>query len=229
MNKYVILFSKQGYVRYTSHLDMLRLFERAFKRADIRLAYSQGFNPHPKISFGQPLSLGYTASAEMIEFEMAEPAMTSEIVEKLRPQMPEGIGIEKCTALPDELTKSLASMTVAAEYTITMPVEGMMPDEMPVEEMTERYLAQESIVVLKKTKKHKEGVETDIRKMIRGLTSEVVNNKIFLKTTLDAGSDSNLNPDHIVKTYLKFTGFPVEPEDVMINRDRIVLSRELSI
>ena len=48
-NKYVIRFSKTGYVKYTSHLDLLRMFKRAFKKAELGLAYSQGFNPHPKM------------------------------------------------------------------------------------------------------------------------------------------------------------------------------------
>ena len=64
MYKYTIVFSKTGLVKYISHLDMLRLFKRAFRRAGIELAYSQGFNPHPKMGFAQPLSLGYEAEAE---------------------------------------------------------------------------------------------------------------------------------------------------------------------
>ena len=51
-NKYVIRFSKTGYVKYTSHLDLLRMFKRAFKKAELGLAYSQGFNPHPKMTAG---------------------------------------------------------------------------------------------------------------------------------------------------------------------------------
>ena len=57
MGQYAIKFSKQGFICYTSHLDLLRLFKRAFKKAGIKLAYSQGFNPHPKMGFAQPLVL----------------------------------------------------------------------------------------------------------------------------------------------------------------------------
>ena len=60
MSKYIVEFSKTGAMCYISHLDMMRLFNRLFKRADIRLAYSKGFNPHPKMGFAQPLSLGYS-------------------------------------------------------------------------------------------------------------------------------------------------------------------------
>ena len=54
MSKYILTFEKSGYIRYTSHLDMVRLFQRAIRRSGIILAYSQGFNPHPKMSFSVP-------------------------------------------------------------------------------------------------------------------------------------------------------------------------------
>ena len=72
MNRYFMIFSKTGYIKYISHLDMLRLFKRAFKRTGIALEFSHGFNPHPKMGFAQPLSLGYTSLGEYIEFETVE-------------------------------------------------------------------------------------------------------------------------------------------------------------
>ena len=67
--RYVIKFSKGGYAKYTSHLDLLRFFKRAFRKTGVDLKYSQGFNPHPKLSFAQPLSLGYLGDNELVEFE----------------------------------------------------------------------------------------------------------------------------------------------------------------
>ena len=72
MFKYVMTFSKTGTICYTSHLDLMRMFKRAFKRGGIKLAYSQGFNPHPKLGFAQPLSLGYEGMKELMEFETVE-------------------------------------------------------------------------------------------------------------------------------------------------------------
>ena len=59
--KYRLQFSKEGETKYVSHLDLVRLFTRAFKRAELPLAYSEGFNPHPKMSIGLPLSVGVTS------------------------------------------------------------------------------------------------------------------------------------------------------------------------
>ena len=72
MYKYAVGFSKTGTICYTSHLDIMRLFNCVIKRAGIKLAYSHGFNPHPKMVFAQPLSLGYTGLNEYIEIETTE-------------------------------------------------------------------------------------------------------------------------------------------------------------
>ena len=76
--KYVIRFQKTGVICYTSHLDIMKVFKRSFKRAGIRLAYSQGFNPHPKMGFAQPLSLGYESMDEYIEFETVDEILAAE-------------------------------------------------------------------------------------------------------------------------------------------------------
>lgn len=73
--RYVIKFSKGGYAKYTSHLDLLRFFKRAFRKTGVDLKYSQGFNPHPKLSFAQPLSLGYLGDNELVELRQI-PART---------------------------------------------------------------------------------------------------------------------------------------------------------
>ncbi|MDD4201138.1 MAG: TIGR03936 family radical SAM-associated protein, partial [Eubacteriales bacterium] len=116
--KYIINFKKTGVICYTSHLDILKVFKRSFKRAGIKLAYSQGFNPHPKIGFAQPLSLGYEAYDEYMEFETADDydgngSVT--LLESLKTIMPDGLTLVSIREA-SELKKTLASMTVAAEY-----------------------------------------------------------------------------------------------------------------
>ena len=87
--KYVIKFEKTGVICYTSHLDILKVFKRSFKRADIRLDYSKGFNPHPKMGFAQPLSLGYSGYCEYLEFETIDESKSpEEIISLMRAIMP---------------------------------------------------------------------------------------------------------------------------------------------
>lgn len=121
MSKYIIEFTKTGTICYTSHLDLMRIFKRAFKRSGIALGYSQGFNPHPKMGFAQPLSLGYWGMQEYIEFETADPWNPSDLMQRLATALPEGIDLKNCLNA-DELKKTLSAHTVSAEYMIEIPV-----------------------------------------------------------------------------------------------------------
>ena len=97
--KFIIKFSKSGYAKYTSHLDLLRFFKRAFRKSGVALKYSQGFNPHPKLGFAQPLSLGYSSSCELLEFETADNLNAEDICEAITKEMPEGLEIQWCREL----------------------------------------------------------------------------------------------------------------------------------
>ena len=123
MSKYIIGFSKTGTICYTSHLDLMRIWKRAFKRTGIALAYSQGFNPHPKMGFAQPLSLGYWGMEEYIEFETLDEYTADQLLQRLAPGLPEGIELKQCMGA-GHLTKTLASHTVAAQYMIEVPMRG---------------------------------------------------------------------------------------------------------
>ena len=165
MNRYVLKFAKEGYSRFTSHLDMLRLFKRAFKRSGISLVYSQGFNPHPKLGFAQPLSLGYTSVCELLEFETEDAYNPDQIKDFLAPIMPEGITILQCSPMAKEI-KSLASSAVAAEYRVLFPVKRSDRD---YEGILKDYLAQDQIMAEKRQKKTKKMVSADIRPKIRDI------------------------------------------------------------
>ena len=83
MSEYIIEFSKTGTICFTSHLDMMRIFKRVFKRTGVALAYSQGYNPHPKMGFAQPLSLGYWGMKEYFECETAGEWENDQLLQRL--------------------------------------------------------------------------------------------------------------------------------------------------
>ncbi len=121
MSKYIIEFSKLGLMKYTSHLDMIRLFKRTFKKANIKLVHSQGFNPHPKMAFVLPLSLGYESNCELLEFEVERTELTIlEIKERMNDLLPEGISINSIRL--DEKNENLSGRVSEAEYIIGFPV-----------------------------------------------------------------------------------------------------------
>ena len=149
MPRYVMKFSKGGYTKYISHLDLLRVFKRAFKVMGLDIRYSQGYNPHPKMGFAQPLSLGYSSRAEYLEFETVDPHDPKEILDLFSGKLPEDVEILDLFRFDDEV-KSLAAETVACRYLIFIPTEL---DEAAWKDILDSYLSRTSIKAMKKMKK----------------------------------------------------------------------------
>ena len=224
MSKYIIRFAKEGYMKYTSHLDMLRLFQRAFKRCDITMAHSQGFNPHPKMGFAQPLSLGYTAADEILEFETVEDFLPVDIKNAVSEIMPQGLIIKACSRLTDNV-KSLAAIVDEAEYTVVFPVKANSADYAKI---LSDYLAQNSIKAYKRQKKTKKMVEVDIRSKIRNIQL-IEGENLTLKLVLDCGSTSNLSPEQVISSFMEFANLGIERYDVEVERTKISFDRKLHI
>ncbi len=204
-SRYVLKFTKRGYAKYTSHLDLLRFFKRAFRKTGVTLRYSQGFNPHPKMSFAQPLSLGYSSGCEYLEFETELFHGEKELLDLLAPQMPEGMEIQWCKELKADV-KSLAGAADSARYRVWIPFEM---DEDLLKKKGEEYLAQEEIVTLKRQKKDKKMAPVDIKNMIRGFQTCSKEGQIVLDLHLDCGSISNCSPELVITSFCQFTDIGV--------------------
>ena len=96
---YRLEFSKKGLLRYISHLDLLRLFQRAVRRAEIPVVFSQGFHPIPKIKFERALKLGVESESEKLFLRLYIPLAPEELVTRLNSQLPPGIQIQKVSKL----------------------------------------------------------------------------------------------------------------------------------
>lgn len=219
MSQYIIKFSKEGYICYTSHLDLLRLFKRALKKADIRIAYSQGFNPHPKMGFAQPLSLGYSSTSEYLEFETLEDYEPSWLCDALQNQMPEGIRIFHCNRAEGG-KKSLAARTEAAEYIIGIPLN--QPLKKDSHQLCRDYLAQREIKAFKKQKKTKTLKEVDIKGQIRELIFTVEKQSLLITALLDSGSESNLSPELLITSILNFLKLSDRRAEIRVMRTELI-------
>lgn len=221
--RYVIQFSKQGNMRYISHLDLLRLFKRSFKRVGIKLLHSQGFNPHPKMSFVQPLSLGYTSTSEYLEVETMEGFTDEEIVSRLCQAMPPGIGILSCHSLP-ATKRTLAAMVEFGRYHLAYSLEGSDTEAGNGQWTTQliAFLKQDEIIVSKKQKKTKKMVDQDIRSMIYSAepeSGEVDCKNIMLVIMVRAGSNCNLNPEVFFRAFCEFASIPFNKELLRVERE----------
>ncbi len=221
-------FDKKGTICYISHLDVMRMFKRLFKRAGIQLAYSQGFNPHPKMGFAQPLSLGYEATEEYIEFETVEDWNPDDIYKRMSEIMADGITLKYCKPM-DHIRKSLSALTVASLYTARVPV----ADEIDGEELARKYLDQDRIITLKKQKnkkkKKRELKEVDIKPMIQMLNFTWEGGILTMRMLLDQGSVSNLSPELVITTFLEFARLDVARSEISVTRDKIIFEDGVEI
>ncbi len=233
--KYIIEFSKTGTICYISHLDIMRVFKRAFNKAHIGLAYSQGFNPHPKLGFAQPLSLGYLGMKEYMEFETTGEEITGEkILGDLKEIMPAGLELRRIIAA-DWLRKTLAAETIAAEYLIDIPVKELPRSEsgkeMNGEAMWHSYMDRSEILAWKKQKKKPEPVQINIRSKIRALTFTPVEDgeeeRIIVNALLDSGSESNLSPELVIATVAENFSLDMDRAEINVMRKRIIFTKDV--
>ena len=112
-------FEKGEAVRFVSHLDIQRTFQRAFRRANIPLAYSQGFNPHPLLSFATALSLGYTSEAEWFDVKLAQDMCSDAFRDAVNAVLPGGFRILEAAAAAEGLS-ALTALMAAASYTLSL-------------------------------------------------------------------------------------------------------------
>lgn len=142
-------FTKQEPVKFVSHLDMQRLFQRAFRRAGLPLAYSQGFNPHPLLSFATALSVGYTSDCEYFDITLSEPVSPDEFAERVNAVLPSGVRIIDAIDA-GEFKASLTPLMRSAEYSAVFAFESPVT-RAALENAISELLSGE-IIVDKKTK-----------------------------------------------------------------------------
>ncbi|MCL5961474.1 MAG: TIGR03936 family radical SAM-associated protein [Chloroflexi bacterium] len=115
MQRLRITFSKGPEIKYISHLDLLRMWERILRRAGVPLAYTRGFNPHPRLALAAPLPVGVLGSAEMLEIFLESLMPIPDFEQAIARQLPSGVQVSRIEEV-DERTPSLPSVVRAAEY-----------------------------------------------------------------------------------------------------------------
>lgn len=216
--KYMIRFSKLGLIRYTSHLDMLRLFQRSFKRAGVPLAYSNGFNPHPRLSFAQPLSLGYESISEYLDFETKNDNFTpDEIQRRLASIMPGGIEILACGLVkPDH--KSLASLTAYGSYVTIFQTDQLSKDWSSI---AENFLNQQQIMATKRQKQGSDALEFDCKDRIKSFQCKVDNQAIHCDLLIKTGSQNHLSPELLLGSFCRYADIPSQDQAIRILRTEL--------
>lgn len=185
-----IKFTKENPVKYLGHLDILRFFQKCFVRARVKMLYSEGFNPHQKLSFALPLGVGITSRAEFLDADIEDGQNLEEIKDRLNTVSGDGFHILDIREVKEE-AESLMSVVAFASYEIKCLDEGFF--------IPEGFMEQESILVTKKTKKGSR--EVDIKPLILKLEGS---NPVSM--FISAGSLNNLKPELLLEAACRFNG-----------------------
>ena len=154
-----ITFAKQGPLRYTGHLDLHKLWERAARRAELPLAYSQGFHPQPKMNIAAALPLGFSSSCEVMDMKLEHEIQLEGLHEKLQQTLPTGIQVLNVESA-DERAPALQTQVASAEYQVTLT--GSI-DESELKRKIDSVMESESII------RERRGKMYDLRPLIEGL------------------------------------------------------------
>ncbi len=194
MSKWRVVFSKTGMGKYISHLDLLRCFTRAIQRSGLPVVYSQGFNPHQKMTFSLPLPIGVTSECETVDIQFEDGVTPEEIQEKLNQNLPMDM---KVLAVHEPVAK--AADIVSAEYQM-----HAMASEPAEEEALRRFFGAEEIQVLKKTKKKGEKLINLMDYLHAWEVERIAEDGFTLRVVLDAGGERNLKPDILASAIEKY-------------------------
>ena len=217
-----IKFRKTGIMKFIGHLDVLRYFQKAIRRADVEICYSGGFSPHQIMSFAAPLGVGITSNGEYVDIEVHSTGTTAEMLERLNAVMAEGFEIAEYKLLPDTAANAMSSVA-AADYTLTFRP-GYEPEEESAEEWFKKLTAffdQPQVMVLKKTKKGEK--EMDLKPLIYDLGviagNDAAQSQLFMK--ISTGSASNIKPELLLDAYYEALGKERSPFAFMVQREEV--------
>ena len=184
-----LLFEKCGDAVWISHLDLMRVFQRAFRRAGFLLKHTGGFNQHAYVSLALPLSVGTVSRCEILDFELEEPFAPEELRDRLNGALPAGVRVLEVYESPKKL-KELTHLHAQ----VTLEYDGGIPTD--AEAVLKALFARDEISVEKKTKK---GMSTvDLKPMIQNLEIRRLNEQELEIDVVVCAQNPSLNPVQLV-------------------------------
>lgn len=216
-----IKFTKAGSMKFIGHLDVMRYFQKAFRRSEINIEYSQGYSPHQIISFAAPLGVGLTSDSEYLDMQLSSSTSSKEMVNQINSVMAEGINVVSFKELSDD-SKNAMSIVAGADYLVSIK-DGYEFVSNFQTKFTEFY-NQNSITILKKTKKSEAFM--DIKPYIYHTSFEKTNflnqigcNEDGIPTVADTyengnivymqlatGSVTNIKPELVMDAFCQYVG-----------------------
>ena len=205
-----IKFTKEGTMKFIGHLDLIRNFQRVFKKSEFPIAFSEGFNPHPIMSIGAPLSVGITSEAEYLDAKITKDIDINYQINNLNKHTPDGINIINIVILPEK-AKSAMALIDAAKYEIDIQNVDIDND------MLNNLMSQDEIIIQKKNKKNVIK-DIDIKPGILNVAMASTNTLLLLVAT---GSRLNIKPQIVLESLCKVNNIEYNKFDYKIHRQEI--------
>jgi radical SAM-linked protein len=205
-----IRFSKTGYARYISHLDLARYISRVLRRSGIPVWYTQGFNPRAHMVFSPPLSVGIAGLNEILDIKLDNPMSTEEIKERLSANMAQGFEVSEVYETETQL-KNIAF----AEYNLRF--------ELKDKALIDSFWNRPEIEVIKKSKSSSQTINLKIEATVTDIYEK--NNQIIYKIILPCGNERNINPLLFIEALVNFNNgdiaFNIERKDFLYSNYEI--------
>lgn len=229
-----VKFSKTGSMRFIGHLDIMRYFQKALRRADIKTGYSKGFSPHQLISFTSPLGVGLSSEAEYFDIVLEEAGTPQELAGRLNAVMNDEIQVRGFTFVKDGTKPSMAALS-ACDYLIAVRPDKESPFSDSTFTMTQvnGFCSQEKIEIVKKTKKSEKTIDikphiyhmavnaADFEKMTGINCEETCINEgcnPVIYCTLASGSVVNIKPELVLEALCSYAGMEYDKSAYQVHR-----------
>ena len=222
-----VKFKKYGPVRFIGHLDVMRYFQKAIRRAGIDVSYSTGFSPHQIMSFAAPLGVGLTSNGEYMDIEvnsLPEPregfTACETVVQRLNEAGVKGLDVVDVRILPENAGNAMASVA-AASYTVCFrPDKQPLSEEKPLTNFSfqrtcDNLLKYDEIMITKETKRGSR--EVDLRPGIYGLVWD----EEGFHMLLDASSSGNIKPVQVMEVMLSYSGYYLQANSLLVTREDV--------
>ncbi len=231
-----VKFRKNGVMRFIGHLDIMRYFQKAMRRADIDIAYSEGFSPHQIMSFAAPLGVGVTSDGEYFDIEADSTRSSEESIRALNQTMAEGMEVVSWVALREGAKKAMTAVAAADYIVYFKKRENFSQQE--ISGMIEAYYAdRDKIEIVKQSKKSERVVDlkpliyefrpyedhffTESTEYSEDFSMNILSDMecrkgFFLR--LCTGSTDNIKPELVLQDFYAFFGKDYDPFNLQIHR-----------
>lgn len=223
MAKLRLEITKGEEIRYISHLDYASAIQRAIIRAKLPIAYSEGFNPHMKLSFASALAVGVTSQAEYVDLECKEEIDFNQAVKSLALTLPAGFIIKGAKYIQENVPALMASVNLAT-YDVTVPL--LAGDKGIIEDSIRWFNKAETVFYTRQSPKGKKEIEVK-QYMAQDITVVALEKAVRLTLEIKITPTGSIKPGEVLTALVSMFDLPVDIDNLLIHRTGLYISNDM--